>query len=185
MRVLLLLVPASNHWMHTLDLTTADLAETVRVWWIRPGKRRVVQVVAWADATVLDVGVSWPTGVHPERHEGWGKLAGSVRVTWVDALARAVVLPGVPVPDLSPWLASPRRGKPRAELLHRPVRARDETPDRIRAAGLTFLARHRAVRHALVFDDNDMRVDPGGPLLFVFGRDSRRRLRAVVSLEEA
>lgn len=160
-----------------------------RVWWIKTNTQKRAEVLGWQDAVYVGIKVVWPPGVNPHRHDGYGTLSESFRVTWVEGMAKAVILPGVPVLDLTPCLGVSRGGLPRAIMDPRAyTKKKVIKPLTVHASERVFHVSTGAVRKLLEISvDLDLRLVEwlGVPMLFAFRPVSTpRQLKAVIALRE-
>lgn len=161
-----------------------------RVWWVETNTQKRAEVLGWEDAVYVGIKIAWPPGVNPHRHDGYGTLEQSFRVTWVEGMGKAVILPGVPVIDLTSCLKVSRSGllklvlDPRARTAKKVLK-----PLTVTTGERVFTVRLGPVKKFLeISTDLDLRLvesTTAPPMLFAFKPVSApRQLKAVIALAE-
>lgn len=161
-----------------------------RVWWVKTNTQKRAEILGWEDAVFVGIKIVWPQGINTNRHEGYGSLTQSFRVNWVEGMGKAVILPGVPVLDLTACLEVSRAGLSKLALDRRAYTNRRVIKPLTATAGdRVFHVRtgpaRKLVEISAALDLRLVESTTMPPMLFAFRPASdSRQLKAVIALRE-
>ena len=174
-----------------MDLSVDDLQALgkgeggVSLWWLKlDAFKAPVTCLAWPSLVLLHAKPSWPPGSPSESLQG--EPGDSYRISYVKGLGKLLARPGVPVPDLAPYLTL-QRGSCKRLHLWRPLRGgylglsrEPKTPPTLKAwrKHVLRICDHLGADHPR---DLEIRLAPESAVALVY---AGRHLRAVTSLVE-